>query len=503
MKLAACCVALATVLVAQDTATIEGVVVNKVTGAGIADVTVRFRASRSNRYETRTDETGTFRISAVKPGDYDAGAEKTGYFTADVGASLPFLGDRPKYHVDSSGTPLRVRLELIPPAVIRGRVIGPNGNPARASVDLGKGRTINTDAEGVFAFDKLPAGPYTLLARPKTVESASIHEGTRTAVVPTYYPSAVEPTQAQSIVVRAGAEPTGYDIHLQSVPVYRVRGVVLNPDGKPAAKAVVSLEPSIPGVGPDRPFLVAGGPRASFSIRTTEVDLLEPVEPFVTSDDGVFEFPSVPAGLWILRAEGEPIGNGTDTQSLSSNGSVMFSLGHGDPDDVEIQLKAPFRLSGTAVLSDGSPPPGNVLLGVSLYSETGRSGSGGMTEPGGSLRLEVLPGANQIQADVILGNYYADAILVGSVDATLQKMELTPASPPVKVILKPAGVVHGSIEDGAAATVVVFPQTVIGVGYYAQIRKKPRRSGHTPGRLLRDRARPLRFANHGGCGPPA
>jgi hypothetical protein len=474
MKLAVLfCAVLAALAAAQDTATytgtIEGAVVNKVTGAGIADVAVRFRASRSTHYETRTDATGAFRIAGVKPGDYDAGVEKSGYFPVDASAFLVFPGDQPKYHVGSSGAPLRVRLELNPPAVIRGRVIGVDGNPARASVDLGKGRTINTDAEGIFAFDKLPAGPYTLLARPKTVEPASIHEGTRTAVVPTYYPSAVEPTQAQSIVVRAGAELTGYDIRLQSVPVYRVRGVVLNPDGKPAAKAVVSLQPRIPGEALDHPFLVPGGPRASFAIRTTDTELLEPVEPFVTADDGVFDFPSVPAGEWLIQAEGEPMGNGTDTQSLSSYGSVTFSLGHGDPDDLNIQLRTPFRLSGIVAMSDGSPPPRDLVLGLSLYSETGRAGSGGVAEPGGTLRVDVVPGANQILAHVMLGNYYADSIQVGSIDATKLKIELTPASPPVKVIMKPAGAVHGNIEDGAAATVVVFPQTVTGIGYYAQI----------------------------------
>lgn len=467
MRTVVLCVVLAASAAAQETATVEGVVVNKVTGAGIADATVRFFASQANRHETRTDETGAFRITGVKPGNYDAGVEKSGYFPVDASAFLVFPGGRPQYHVDPAGAPVRLRLELNPPAVLKGRVIGADGNPARASVDLGKGRTVSTDAEGSFTFDRLSPGPYTLLARPKTIESPATNQGTRAEVVPTYFPSVVDASQAQRIVVRAGAELTGYEIRLQSAPVYRVRGVVLNPDGKPAAKAVVNLRPRVPGEVPDQPFLIPGGPRASFSIRTTEIELLEPAESFVTSDDGAFEFPSIPAGEWTVLAEGEPVEVESQRERVSSTGTGALSLGHGDPEDLKIQLVVSFRLSGIAVLSDGSPPGRDLILGVSLYSETGLAGTGGMIA-GGTLRLDVIPGANQIKVDVMFGNYYADSILLGSMDITRQRVTLTPESPPVKIILKQAGTIQGTIEDTDAGTVVLFPQSFTGTGYYAQ-----------------------------------
>jgi len=43
---------------------------------------------------------------------------------------------------------------------------------------------------------------------------------------------------------------------------------------------------------------------------------------------------------------------------------------------------------------------------------------------------------------------------------------LTPASPPVKIILKLAGTVQGAIEDAGIA--VLFPQSFTGIGYSAQ-----------------------------------
>jgi hypothetical protein len=450
---------------AQDTATVEGVVVNRVTGAGIAGATIHFWTTNTNRYDAASDEIGAFRITGLTPGDYRSSVFKNGYFSPEPPLSSL---DPPKHRLVSGGSPIHVRLELNPPAVIRGRVIGADGNPARASVDLGKGRTANTNPDGFFAFENLESGRYTLLARPRTGEAGAKREGTRTEVVPTYYPSVVDPSQAESILVRAGAELSGYEIRLQSVPVYRVRGVVLNPDGKPAAKAVVELQARAPGGNPDRFFFVGGGTRQSFSIRTGELGLPETEEPFVTGDDGAFEFPSVRAGEWSVRAEGNPARDEVRRTDVSSLGSTAFSLGRGDPDDLKIQLALPFRLSGTAVLSNGSPPGAGVLVAVSLFSETGRAGSGGIVE-GGAVRLDVIPGAHEIRADVMFGNYYADSILLGSTDVIGQRVELTPASPPIKIILKPTGTVRGSIEDASAATVVLFPQSVTGIGYSTQV----------------------------------
>ena len=439
--------------VAQDTGTIEGVVINKVTGAGISNAIVQFLGVKATLYEAQTNETGTFRISAVKSGDYISSVEKSGYVSADNGRGYI---DRPTHHVNSGGDPLRVRLELNPPAVIRGRVIGTDGNPARAEVDLGNGRTVNTDTEGSFAFDNLEPGPYTLLAHPKSIEPVSKQEGSRTEVVPTYYPSAVDPTQAEAIVVRAGAELSGYEIRLRSVPVYRVHGVVLNSDGTPAVHAVVALKARIGGENPDPFFFTPGGAKQSFVIQTARIELRNTQEPLVTDADGVFEFPSVPAGDWTVRAEGDPV--------QDALGGAIFSIGHEDPDDFKIQLAAPFQLSGVAVLNDGSAPASGVVLAVSLSSEIGRSGSGGI-ESGGVLRFDVMPGADRIHVDVTTGNYYADSILLGSTDVTTQRVELTPASPPIKIILKAAGTIRGTIEDADAGTVVLFPQSFTGIAY--------------------------------------
>ena len=52
---------------------------------------------------------------------------------------------------------------------------------------------------------------------------------------------------------------------------------------------------------------------------------------------------------------------------------------------------------------------------------------------------------------------YAVSVLVGSVDATAQAVELSAASPPIRVILKLGVTIRGTVEDGAGSTVLLWP----------------------------------------------
>ena len=100
----------------------------------------------------------------------------------------------------------------------------------------------------------------------------------------------------------------------------------------------------------------------------------------------------------------------------------------------------------------------------------------------------------------MLGNYYADAILLGSTDITRQRVGLTPSSPPVKIVLKTAATIRGHVEDADAGAVVVFPQTLTGIGYSTPIGadKTFELSGIPPGdyyAIALDRFDPRTMAN--------
>src|SRR5262249_1615414 len=153
----------------------------------------------------------------------------------------------------------------------------------------------------------LGPGSYTLLARANGVAPISAQGGVRTETVPTFFPSVVDRVQAVTINLAAGADQGGYDIRLQASRVYRVRGVVLDIEGKPADKAVVEL---LPGFGNghwrDPSFLEFGTTRQIFSIVDGPSESRAPEgEPVVTGKDGIFEFPSVREGNWAIRAESD------------------------------------------------------------------------------------------------------------------------------------------------------------------------------------------------------
>jgi len=148
----------AALLAAQDTATVEGVVINKVTGAGIEGVTVSLWSSNTNSFKAVTNEAGVFQIKGLKPGDYSSSVQKNLYASPSSELSQ-LLDDGPKHHIGLGANPVRLRFELIPPAVLRGRVIGTDGNPAKATVVLGGGKPVSTDAGGdLLSRQSGPAG---------------------------------------------------------------------------------------------------------------------------------------------------------------------------------------------------------------------------------------------------------------------------------------------------------------------------------------------------------
>ncbi|HEV8417001.1 MAG TPA: carboxypeptidase-like regulatory domain-containing protein [Bryobacteraceae bacterium] len=474
MKLAAFCAvltALAPGAAAQETATVEGVVVNKVTGAGIPDVTLWFWSSGTNSYKAVTNDAGVFQVSGLTPGDYSSSVQKSGYTLPDSNQLDPLPQDPPKRHISASTEPVRFRFELIPPAVLRGRVIGPDGNPARAAVELNPQRSVDTGADGSYAFENLTPGAYMLLARPRSTEHASARDEIRTEVVPTYYPSALDRSLAESIAVHPGAELDGYEIRLQSAEVHPVRGIVLDPDGKPAAKAVVQLRAKIV-VSQGMTIRGSAGKGLAYSFRTGPVGGQADEQPVITGADGLFEFPSVRMGEWTAEAHSDWIRDEIQHRNFLRFGSAAFRVEHQDPDPLKIQFVTPVSLSVpvTVVLSDGSLPAPGVSVSVTVMSDTASAMMKAPIEPDGVLRFGemVLPGTSRIQADVEAGNYYVDSLLLGSTDIAGQSVELTPASPPLKIILKPAGTVRGTLEEGDTATVVLFPPGFTGVGYSVQ-----------------------------------
>lgn len=450
LKCAVLLVLMTPVVIAQNGA-VEGIVTNSATHAGIPGVVVTLTASagardsRASTYRTTSDASGAFRIADVQEGRYSASFQKTGFvgLAPDQPANRPFL-------VGSRGDPLRLSAELVPGASLRGRVVDSGGHPApNVRVEISRFRrggmlAAITDSVGSFVFDVLEPGSYVLAARPFLAGSALAGdrpekvsplpappaEGGSQIWAPTYFPGFADRTRAERIIARAGAELSGYEIRLCSVPFYRIRGIVLNEDGSPAAKVPVKLTPA---------------------------DQWEPQEAQAfTSDGGAFEFPAVRPGEWRLIADASRDG-------LELRGFDAALVTNHDAENLEIRLSSPFTLNGFVDRQEPRDQEGNrKLTAVYLVPEDGPLDQqvAGFHKQDGTLQIEhVVPGRYVITPVGFIPGYYVASVLLGDREVIGQEVNLTNGSTPFRVIYKPnAGRVLGTVEKGEGSTVVLLPK---------------------------------------------
>ena len=244
----------APLLFSQTGVTVEGTVLNRVTHQGISGVSVTLdRGTAGLAYRAVTDSSGAFRILDVDPGDYLPVYEKRGLSVADASSSL--------MHIAADAVPIRLRAEMVPWTRIAGRVLDSHLQPVpRVRVTLVPlraargtvGSVATTDDSGAFTL-ATEAGMYRLLADPYqsdglrrgglSAPAPPSSESAPRAWAPTYYPAAAGPQAAQPIAVSTGADLSGFDVHLQSVALFHVRGVVLDTRGVPVRGLAVKLVP--------------------------------------------------------------------------------------------------------------------------------------------------------------------------------------------------------------------------------------------------------------------
>ncbi|HXS97122.1 MAG TPA: carboxypeptidase-like regulatory domain-containing protein [Candidatus Limnocylindrales bacterium] len=283
-------------LLAQPNGAIEGRVVSKVDGSGIAGATVTVGPRT-----LITDSGGAFHIDGLAPGQFVIGAKMDGYFPAQVPAA-------------AGGTAAAtVTIALTPHAFLAGKVTGADGRPTpRASVEVTQavrrtGTTTyywatTTGDDGRYRVGPLQPGSYRILA----------HAPSEQVVNDTYFPSAPTAEDAQIVVVRGGEQLGGFDIRLLSVPRHSVAGTAFDDHGAPA-EATVALSSCTPAT---KPHATAR-----------------------TAPDGRFRFPGVPEGEWCLTVEA--LQSGTKLKGGTT------AIVHADVSDLAIHLAAPFTYQAT------------------------------------------------------------------------------------------------------------------------------------------------------------
>lgn len=261
-------------VVLEPSAQVSGRVVDEA-GRGVAEASVRSSMGSMRRgiffRPTRSEEDGSF-VAEVPPGSVDLVAEKTGYQ-----ASAPVL-----LELEAGETRDGVELVLSPSAVVRGRVLFPEGSPVEGAqvmittVQSGQGASSHgesTDAEGRFELD----------AAPGRVRLEAAAEG---------YASAVRELELTA---------EGASVELRLGQGTEVSGRVVGPDGEPAPGRRVSL------LG-DRGLGGRGHQGSS-------------------AGDGSFAFRGVENGTYRLQVEVEPTGRGTRSAPYTHPDDIVVDGG--------------------------------------------------------------------------------------------------------------------------------------------------------------------------------
>jgi hypothetical protein len=304
-------------------------------------------------------------------------------------------------------------------ASLRGRVFDPEGRPLQGTrVELfrtygSSSHTLTTDAEGGFSEKAIVPGVYRLRARPYA------------PFTPTYFPNATEIGSAQDILIREGAALDGFDIRLRTVPVYRLRGVVEDDEGKPAAGVSVFLLSEL------------GWGKAEAEVRSNA--------------DGVFEMPAVRVGDWRIEAM-------VKRGDVRWMGLTSFTMPRRDYDRVRVRIAPPFELRSVV---EGLPKVeggyARAFLQPVDWSHTFDPPSAS-PDPDGRMRFEnVYAGRFRMDLWMRFPGHYLKAIRLGPDDVSGRDVELTASSPEIRFQIAPnAARVAGTVENGAGVKVVLI-----------------------------------------------
>ena len=413
---------LATVCTAAAfSATVDGRVVNSFTGEGVPGVTVSLAKAGATAYSAVTDDQGRFRIADVPEGTYTPTYQRKSGYPIPTG----LLPSEVPFKIGADGHDVHLEAKLPPSGKISGRVLDRAGTPVphamvRLSMESTRMKLTQpraADSEGRYSFEGLPFhGSYTVSAiAPASWKPPEPVDGQRMGWSQTYYPGVTDPDAAAHIELPPSGELWNVDIAIAAVPVWHLRGTVVDARGDPR-------------------------PRASLRLSG---DLLPKM--MNAKDDGTFEFDPLPDGVYRLTAISVPA-----DVTLRSEQEVRVA---GGDRDIKVPVFAPFPLEGkiTVQRPDGTPAPKLPLV---------RAGQDvGTPDESGSFTIgNLYPGSYQIGLASIPNGFYLDSIALGGSEAPSEQVQVLSGGAPLTIALKyGGGTVRGTFEDCGGCVVLLVP----------------------------------------------
>lgn len=227
-----CGVFIAIVLtVSGDAGTVQGVVVENVSGRPVARTIVRLErvaqtsATKSESLVTRATLSGHFEFPPVAPGVYILTAERDGFFPAAYGQKLPMGRGKPFQVFADSDTFAELRLRHM--GAVSGRVLDENGvGAARVPVfayqdrlPLRSAGSAASDDRGVFRISGLEPGKYWVRSGAYTLDDGS-------GWLPTFASQGRETRDARTYQVTVDTETTDADVIPEPGVLFRLTGVI-------------------------------------------------------------------------------------------------------------------------------------------------------------------------------------------------------------------------------------------------------------------------------------
>ncbi|MBI4892544.1 MAG: hypothetical protein HY821_18105 [Acidobacteria bacterium] len=431
-------------------ASADGVVLHSVTSEPLPQVQVGFQLI-TERTPGRpgpraigaiTDSSGHFHVEALEPGDYRVIIHKENFgVPRAMTASL---------RMKVGSTPVtNLRFLLQPRAVLFGNVVDDFGDPIAgaflqafrritsrgASSDIVSGFGGATDDLGRFRITGVEPGRYLVHAI-QTYSREVLYPtqgGPLTAYVATFAPSTLDPLRADIFEARAGEETGPIAITLQRVPVFAVRGRLVDSSG-----------------GPPGPFSVSLRSAHNIAFYT------QPAYSH-TNPDGAFELLGVPAGDWVITAMLQQRSSGA-----RPNISARIAVSQSDVEGVVLRAAPPVIVTGAVSLEGSKPDWRQVVVairpaGASVFSDASinqvrADGTFELTCSGyGSARVEVIgrPAA---------GTYVA-SITAGSADLTARSFPLEQGlGAPLRITFRSgAASIQGRTDSRRPASVLLWP----------------------------------------------
>lgn len=403
----------------EQKCTLSGHVTGGGTGQPLSKATVQLQGGSAHSYTALSNPDGSFQFLNVEPGSYRLWANHDSFLFTSYGARKGQRGAGSVLNLKAGQQLTDLNIELTPQAVVAGKLVDEDGDPATADgiqllaqtwMDGKLTYQIRSNAQpddrGQFRASGLFPGKYVVAAEVRPRQANEIQSGGKPPFGPvtTYYPAATSIQDATPIELRSGQELDGIEIRMRSLQTFHIRGKVAGtlPQGTDRGQLQVVLAPE------SASYVFFGG---GSNISKT----------------GSFDIAGVGPGsyeLTIVAPNSGPYGIAT----------APVTVGSTDVNGVTLNIVPPGTLRGR-VSVEGTPPSGsdqwnasNIRLFLTLTNTGNRFGPQPQASAGadGTFAIDdVNAGIFKLRVSGNPATTYLKSVLLNAQDVTGKMLDLS------------------------------------------------------------------------------